>query len=266
MAEVIALVRASWLVATSYRLSFLISLGGLVVGVVPMYFIAGAIQPVVAESIRTEGGQYFGFLLVGIITYSFMATAVGTLPSSLSGMIGSGTLEALLNTPARLPRLLLGFCAYPLLWTTVQASLMVTVGALFGAAFAGSSLFVGLPLVLLIVLTYVPFGLISASFVLMFRTATPLNQVVLAVSMLLGGVYYSTTVIPSWMGAVSHVVPLTYGLRALRRVVLEGMPVGAVRADLAILLLFAAVLWAVGVAAFAYALRYSRHAGTLSHY
>jgi ABC-2 type transport system permease protein len=266
MREVLALVRSSWLVITSYRLNFLISLAALAVGVVPMYFVTNAIQPVVAHSIRNEGGQYFGFFLVGMVTYTFIVTAVGSLPAAISSAIGSGTLEALLNTPARLPLLLAGFSSFPLLWTSFRASITVLVGAAFGAAFVWDHLALGLPILLLIILAYLPFGLITSALILVFRTATPLNTGVIAVSSLLGGVYYSTTVIPSWIGAFSSFVPATFGLRALRRIVLEGMPVSAVMGDVASLVLFVVVLWGVGMAAFVFALRYARRAGTLSHY
>jgi ABC-2 type transport system permease protein len=266
MSEVIALVRASWLSATSYRFSFVISLGALAVGIVPMYFVAGAIQPVVADSIRTEGGHYFGFLLVGLMTFWFLTSAVGSLPSALGSHIGSGTLEALLNTPARLPLLFLGLCSYPLLWTAARAGLMVVTGALLGATFAWTSFLLGFPVLLLIVLVHVPFALVSSAAVLIFRTPTPLNTAVLSLSMLLGGVYYSTSVIPSWMGNLSQFVPLTYGLRALRRLVLEDMPLSAVMGDLTVLILFGLGLWTVGLAAFVHGLRYARRAGTLSHY
>ena len=41
---------------------------------------------------------------------------------------------------------------------------------------------------------------------------------------LLGGVYYSTSVIPEVVRPLASVVPLTYGLRALRRTLLSGEP------------------------------------------
>ena len=72
MREVVAMAKASWLAAASYRINMLFSLGGLLATVVPLYFVAGAIQPIVADSIKTEGGQYFAFLLVGMIATSFL--------------------------------------------------------------------------------------------------------------------------------------------------------------------------------------------------
>lgn len=266
MHELIALTRAGWLSATSYRFGLVVSLAGVLVGIVPIYFVTSAIQPVVAESISTEGGQYFAFFLTGTVTYSFIAVAVNAIPGAVRGAISSGTLEALLGTPARLPLLLLGFNSYPLLWNAFRNGLTVVAGGVLGAAFVWPQFFLGLPVLILIILAYIPFGLISAASIVAFRTTTPLDRGILMASVALGGVYYSTSVIPSWVGELSYFVPLTYGLRALRRIILEGMPVSAVMSDLIALALSIVVLWALGIAAFGYALRYARRAGTLSQY
>jgi len=61
-------------------------------------------------------------------------------------------------------------------------------------------------------------------------------------------------------------IPLTYGLRALRRTLLEGEPLRAVLPDLAILALFVVGLLSVGMIALRVALAYARRVGSLSHY
>jgi ABC-type multidrug transport system permease subunit len=73
-------------------------------------------------------------------------------------------------------------------------------------------------------------------------------------------------VIPSWIQRVSDWVPLTYGLRALRRALLEGWTMRQILPDVEMLVLFDAVLLMGSVAAFALALRYARRAGTLAQY
>jgi len=80
------------------------------------------------------------------------------------------------------------------------------------------------------------------------------------------GVYYPTTVIPSWLHDVSGLVRLTYGLRALRRSVLDRAPLDAIASDLGILSAFAVVLLGSSLVVFAGALRYARRAGTLAQY
>jgi len=266
MAEALALMRMSWLSAISYRLNMVISLGALLVSIVPLYFIANAIQPVIEDAIQTQGGEYFTFLLVGIVTFSFLTTAVNSLPGAIGGGIGSGTLEAMFATPARIPALIVGFMGYGFVWTAVRALVLLTAGLAFGAEYAIGSLFSAFLILLLIILAYVPIGLIGAAMVLVFRTTGPLPKIVLVFSGLLGGVYYPTHVIPSWLEHLSAIVPLTYGLRPLRQTLLEGMPLHAVMLDLTILCAFVVGLLAVGWIAFTKALRYSRKAGTLSQY
>ncbi|HEX6925915.1 MAG TPA: ABC transporter permease [Longimicrobiaceae bacterium] len=266
MHEVFALLRASWLTASSYRLSWVISLGSLLLAVVPLYFVANALQPVMADTIRTEGGQYFAFVLVGVVAYSFLGSAAESLPGAVGGGITTGTLEALLGTPTPIPVILAGLTSYRLCWTAARAALLLSAGALFGARLEWEQLPIALAILVLIILAYLPVGLVAAALVLTFRTSGPLTKAVLTLSVLLGGVYYPTHVIPSWIERISAVVPLTYGLRALRRTLLEGMPLSAVAADVAILCVFVVVLLALGMVAFSAALRHARRAGTLGQY
>lgn len=266
MRESWALIRAAWLSASSYRLGMAISLGGLVVSIVPLYFVANALQPVMAESIKNEGHQYFGFVLVGTLAFSFIPVAIRSLPSAVGGGLGNGTFEALLGTPTSMPSLVVGLTGYGLLWTAARALVLVVAGWLLGAAIAWTQLPGALLLVTLIVLAYLPFGLIGAALVLTFRTTGPLSQAVLIGSSLLGGVYYPTHVIPSWLEHLSGIFPLTYGLRALRRVLLDGVPLAMVKDDIGMLVLFTITLAAAGTLAFDVALRHARRTGTLGQY
>jgi ABC-type polysaccharide/polyol phosphate export permease len=65
---------------------------------------------------------------------------------------------------------------------------------------------------------------------------------------------------------LSAFIPLTYGLSALRAVLLEGRSVASVWQDLSILLTFTVVALVVSVAVFQAALRYARRAGNLAQY
>jgi ABC-type multidrug transport system permease subunit len=88
----------------------------------------------------------------------------------------------------------------------------------------------------------------------------------LTASALLGGVYYPTHVIPSWLEHLSTLVPLAPALRIVRRLLLQGAPVMDVRTDVALLAAQAAVLAAVGTLVLGTALRHARRAGTLGQY
>lgn len=266
MTKVLALTKAQWRVMMSYRLQTLLSFAGLLFTVVPLFFISQAVQPVMANAIRDEGGNAFGFLLVGTVVIMLVTTALSVVPNALAGGIASGTLEALLATPTATPTLLTGLSVFPLCLSMLRASVLLVFGVLLGISITGSALPLALLVLLLIVAAHAAIGLVSGAMVLLFRTAGPLSRLVLVASTLLGGVYYPTHVIPSWLRVVSDLLPLSYGLRALRMVLLEGAPLASVTADLFILLEVTAILVAAGVACFGLALRHARRQGTLAQY
>lgn len=266
MRKVLALIRAGWLTRLSYRLQAVFSVAGLLFIIVPLYFIAQALQPVMAAAIEHEGRNYFGFLVVGMITLFLVTAAVTVFAETLQSGIERGTLETLLMTPTRLPLLLAGLVGYNFSWTGLRSLLVLLTAWILGVQLAWGHGVLALAILALIILAYIPFGLMIAAFVLAFRTTGPWPQLLLTGSVFLGGVYYPTHVMPSWLEGVSTVIPLTYGLRALRRTLLDGAGWNIVASDVAILGGFVVVLLAASVAAFSFALRYARRAGTLAQY
>src|SRR5690606_15686578 len=121
-------------------------------------------------------------------------------------------------------------------------------------------------ILVLLVLAHFPIGIIAASMILIFRTAGPFVAGVMAASSLLGGVYYSTSVIPDVVQPLAAFVPLTYGLRAFRRTLLSGEPLSVVAGDVTVLAGFTIVLLVVSLLLFGWSLRYAQRAGSLAQY
>jgi ABC-2 type transport system permease protein len=266
MRRILAFIRRDALVAASYRTGMVLSLGSLITMVVPLYFIANAIQPVFGTTIASEGGAYFAFLIAGMATYQFVMTAVSAIPSVLANGLRTGTFEALVATPSRLPVLLTGMLAYPFLWTVMRALVLLGAGQLLGANFDVSRILVALLIWTLLTLAYLPFGILGGALLLVTRTTGPLPNAVLMASMFLGGVYYPTHVIPSWLQDLSQAIPLTYGLRAFRQVLAADAPLAQVMPDLGILAAFAVGLTVASMFVLHLALGHARRAGTLAQY
>lgn len=266
MHKVWALIRASWLAASSYKLGIIFSFGSLVLSVVPLFFVAVALQPTMASVIQGQGDQYFAFLVVGLISLNLVSSTIYALPGGLQNATSTGTLEALLATPTSVTALLVGLSGYEVLFSIVRGSVLLLAAAAFGAHVQWARLGASLPIVSLVVLAHVPIAIITAAMVLAFRTRGPLPQLVLMASTFLGGVYYPTTVIPGWIESISAFIPLTYGLTALRTVLLEGRSISTVWREVSILIVFTAASLGVSAMAFRAALRYARRAGNLAQY
>jgi ABC-2 type transport system permease protein len=261
-----ALIRANWLAATSYKVGFAFSFGSLVFSVVPLFFISGALQKTMAGVIQGQGDQYFAFLIVGLLSLNLVSATIYALPTGLQTATSTGTLEALLATPTSVPALLSGLSGYAILLSFVRGLVMLIAAGLIGAHVAWLRIGVSIPIIALIVLAHLPIAIVTAAMVLAFRTTGPLPQLMLMASAFLGGVYYPAAAIPGWLQSVSAFVPMTYGLSALRVVLLEGRSIFTVWRDVSILLGFTVVALAVSVLLFQAALRYARRIGNLAQY
>ena len=266
MYKIAALIRAGWLAATSYRLGVIMSFGALILGVVPVFFVTRALQPTMASVIAGEGDQFFAFIILGMTVLTVVSAALSALPTALQTGATTGTIEALLATPTPVPTLLAGLAGYEVLYAILRASVVLLAAVVMGAHVAWDRLGAVIPILLLVILAHIPIGIIAAAMVLAFRTQGPLPQLVFMLSTFLGGVYYPTHVIPGAISLISAAVPLTYGLRAIRVVLLEGKPLSAVTGDLMALVGFALVLFVISTLSFQAALRYARRAGTLAQY
>jgi len=268
MREALALIQASWRTQRSYRVSIVLSILSLGVTVLPVYFVSKAIQPYAAESIANQGGNYFGFLVIGFIALIFVSTTVSSIPDAIGAGIGNGTLEALLSTRASIPSLLAGMVGYSFVWTAVKAVLFLALAMVLGLHLSLAASLSGIFILVLIVLAHIPFALMAASLVLAFRTTGQIPSIVMIASGLLGGVYWSmqAKIIPPWVHALGNWVPLAPGLRALRQTLLTGASLSSVMPDVLLLLGFIMMLNAIGFITFVEALRYARRTGTLAQY
>lgn len=266
MVETAAFVRQDFLAASSYKVRLTLSLFGLMIMAVPVYFVARGLQSTMADVIEGQGGEYFAFLIVGMAVFRLMHSTVNALPNAISSAVRTGTFEALLGTPIAVPRILVGMMGFAVVWAALQALCLLIVGVFFGADLAYARAAPALGITALLIFCYVPFGLLAAAGYMAFRTTAAIPVTVGAGSILLGGVYYPTEVIPSWIEHLSAIVPMTYGLRAIRKVLLEGASLFEVSGDVGALVVFATLLMALAAYVFSRALRYARRTGSLSQY
>ena len=266
MKVVWALFRAHWLSAASYRLNMAFGILGLIVGVVPLFYVARALQPVMQGAIAREGEQYFAFVLVGIIAFQLVMQGMNGLSGAIGTSINSGTLDMMMSVPASPVSVFSGMMSYGFVWTGVRCLIALSIGAVLGAKLVWTAVPAALFVVALTTAAYIGIGLLLSAMTLAFRTTGPIPSAITLATTFLGGVYYPTHVIPSWLEQLSVIVPLTYGLRATRRVLIDGWAFTAVLDDVLMLVAMTAALFLIGIVVMRMAFRYARRAGTLSLY
>jgi ABC-2 type transport system permease protein len=116
------------------------------------------------------------------------------------------------------------------------------------------------------ILAHSGIDLVNASFVLVAKRGSPLARFLSLVTGLLGGVYFPVSALPRWLRSWSYLLPTTYSLDALRRLMLlEASPL-ALWPDLLALSCFSAILLPVGLLSFRFAMRWARREGSLSQF
>jgi len=251
----------------TYRTRTLVSVVSVLLAVVPVYFIAGALQPLAAKAIASESSEYFTYLIVGSVASFVIAEAVSAIPSLVNGYITSGTLEQLLTTPMRWPSLIGGLSTYGFGWVAVRALvLLVTAWIWATSTIAWPRLLEFTAIMALLGAAYLGVGLVAGALVLAVRSPLFIPQAAGTLSALLGTVYFPSSVLPPAFAPLSSWVPMTPALRAARQILLLDQPLIAVLPDLFKLVAWAALSLVVGGGCFHLALQHARRSGTLTQY
>lgn len=252
--------------ALTYKFSFVSSVTGILLSSATFYFVAQLV-PRDAPSLDPFGGDYFAFAVVGVAFAGLLGMFQEGLSSVVRGAQVSGTLEALLVTPVPLPAVLVGSSLYSLLFQVVRTALHLGVAmALFGLALGRVNVGGVLAVGALTVLCFLSVGVLSASFILVYKTGNPFSWVLGTVSGLLGGVVFPVSLLPPWIRWVSSLLPVTYALDGMRRSLLASASFAEVLPDVAALAIFDAVLLPLSLVAFRLAVRKAKRDGTLSHF
>lgn len=266
MKIIIAFLKRDFLNAASYKFNYIFTFLGILFSVATFYFLSRLFIKNPVSGLESYGGNYFPFVLVGIAFSDYLMTALYAFSSTIREEQMTGTMESLLLTKTGLPMLLLSSSVYPFIFTTVRVFCYLGLGVILGVSFNGANIVGGLIIILLTVLSFASLGIISASFVMVFKKGDPVSWVYSGVSGLLGGVLYPVTVLPGFLQKLSSFFPLTYALRGMRRCLLDGAGFKEVALDIGALALFAIILVPLSVLVFNRALKKAKADGTLAHY
>jgi ABC-2 type transport system permease protein len=263
----LAFIRRELSALGGYRIAFLIRLLGLGLAVGSMVFLSRFVGAAANPHLVGYGGNYLGFMVLGVITAEFQQVGVSGLAQRIRMSQMMGTLEAELATPAP-PWMVLGS---PPMYEFGAAALRS------GAYLAGATFLLGLDLsranwasvalaVPLMVAAFSGLGLLAAGTTMLVRRLNPVAMIIGSLSFFVSGVLYPVSVLPGWLRAIGSLLPLTHALAVLRGALLVGAGPAALVDSFVALVIFAGVLAPLGMGVFAFALRRARIDGSLSHY
>ena len=245
--EVMALARRWWIELLRERLNLVLSVAQPAIWLV--FFGAGVERAIDARVIGT--GDYVGFMLAGIVTFTIVGNGVsGAMP--LLWDKETGYLDRLMSMPIARSSVIVSRFVFQVAQQSAQILLVVLVALVLGVRIAAG------PLGLLVIL--VAAALLTMSVTAAFSAlayAVPQHGTFFAIAgfvtlplLFMSNAFVPLQAMPGWMEAVARLNPLTYAIEAMRTLVVDGWDAGAVGSSLAVLALVAVACLAVGTQQF----------------
>jgi ABC-2 type transport system permease protein len=264
-----AFLRRDFQLALSYRLQFFFQVLQVLFALTTLFFISKIFAGGVVTR-YTEWRDPLAAWIIGLAFLNYFMTGFSSFANAIRQEQAQGTLEGVLMTPVSVPTFIVASSAYEFVYATFFSGLYLLFGWLFfGVEYRGSYL---LALVFLVSTTLVlaAFGIVSASFAVVFKRGDPLGILLATGSTLFSGVFFPRQLINEYAGnaagQISRLLPGTYGLDGLRRVLIEGQSFAEVRGSLFTLLGFLVVLLPLSVWVFSRAVRRAKREGSLVQY
>jgi ABC-2 type transport system permease protein len=178
-----------------------------------------------------------------------------------------GTLEALLVTQTEIPTIIVSSSLYSFLWASFKVAVYLFLGiVLFGIDIGHANLAGAFLILILTITSFISFGIISASFVMVLKKGDPVGWLFTSLSALLGGLYYPVSVLPDWLQHLSYLLPVTYALEGMRLALLKGYSFHELFPNIIALVLFSCIMMPLSIVIFGYAVKRAKKEGSLTHY
>ncbi|HZY94652.1 MAG TPA: ABC transporter permease [Candidatus Bathyarchaeia archaeon] len=163
-----------------------------------------------------NSSDYFSFVVVGSAFYVYVVATMFNLGRTMYWDRATGTLEAVMMTPASLFGYMTGRMIAAFGTTTLNLLIVFAIGALLGFHLGSLNPIVLAIALLFMVISLFGLGLIVNAVTLYFRdrvnTANTLSTLILVFS----GIVAPLQLLPLWAQAIGSTVPFTYALNLLR--------------------------------------------------
>jgi len=263
-----ALVKRDVVSETSYRFSFYMQIVEMFMTVTILFFLSQLVgQHTINQYLVPYGNNYFTFAIIGVAFYGYFNVGSSIFAEKMREAQTTGTLEAMVSTPAGLSTIVLASSIWGFIMTTLRVVLILGTGALILDSGVKLNNY---PLVLLILgLTLASassFGIISTCFTIVFKRGDPVGWLFRAASWLLGGVVFPVGILPIWMQKLALLLPTTHALHAMRLVLLQGKSINDLLPEIGALCVFCFLLMPISLRMLAYSVRRAKNEGSLTHY
>jgi ABC-2 type transport system permease protein len=224
----------------------------------------------IAKGVEAAGGSLdvertTTVLLIGAVIWSYLGILFEILTQTVGWERWEGTIEYTFMAPLSRVVHLLGMGLFAVVYGLVRTVLLFWVVASFFTLDLSHADFWAAFVVLVIAsISFLGVGVMTAVFPLISpEKGIQLGFIAQGILLVVSGVYYSVSVLPTWMQAIAKISPATYALRGIRDAILNGAGVTDLWADIWPLLVIGAVSVPLGLYVFRTGERYAKRHGKL---
>ena len=208
------------------------------------------VVPVQNQLVRETGSRYIDFVIPGLLGMNLMGSAIWGMGFSIVESRQKKLLKRLVASPMPRWQYLASYLLSRLSMLVIEVVGFLGFARLvFGVPFRGSLWQLGL-LCVLTSLAFSALGLLVASRAKTMEAASGLMNLVMLPMWILSGVFFSAGRFPAVVQPVVRALPLTAAIDALRGNMLQGMNLGQLTLQMAILLTWLVVSFAVALRIF----------------
>ena len=261
--------RKDWKVFWRYPLNAVSNIFQPIIWITPVYFMGKAFSTngqATGFAAYSGSGDYMSYILLGTILTNFILTVFWGMGYALKNDMDSGVLESNWLAPVSRLLILVGRTLTSMFTTTLTSLAMLAVGALlFGFKPTGSTFAAVLTAIPMLVGLY-GFGFAFAGIVLLMREANTLVDVGSFLVQGFSGTNFPVKSLPYWLIPVSLMLPLTYGLDAVRGLLLKTSTLLPINVEILILIISMFAMLAFGAWVFNKVERRVKTLGTLGQH
>jgi ABC-2 type transport system permease protein len=216
--------RKDWKIFWRYPLNAISNIFQPIIWVTPIYFMGKAFSTngeALGFAAYSGTGDYMSYILLGTVLGNFILTVFWGMGFALKEDMDAGVLESNWLAPVSRILILVGRTLASMLITTITSGIMLLfAGALFGFHPTGNVLAAFLTAIPMLVGLY-GFGFAFAAIVLVMREANTLVDVGSFLVQGFSGTNYPVKSLPYFLIPIAMMLPLTYGLDAVRGFMLK---------------------------------------------
>jgi ABC-2 type transport system permease protein len=259
----LGIIRRDLAVFVSYRLRFASQVASTLFTLLLFYYVSRLVR----VSMFPSPDDYFAFAVVGLVIFGVLTSVLSAAPATLRQELVAGTFERLVVSPFGAVAGVLSMLIFPFAYAIVHGAVTLLLAVfIFGLPLAWPSAALAVPVALLGVLAFLPFGILVAAAVVVLKQAMAAGSFLVAGIAVVAGLYFPVALLPGWIEWASEVQPFTPAVDLLRHLLvgtpLESSPWVAT----AKLALFAAVLVPPSVWLLHRSIQVGRRRATLTEY